>query len=338
MSQPKKSQLVRDVSLADLERAVTSFVVDRQARGLSPRTVEYYGDELRYLQAYLERRDIRRLADVTADQLRKYLLELGRKRNPGGVHAGFRAIRAWLNWCWPEYGLTSANPIVKVAAPRVPQLALHPVSLIDLRALLATCKSRCFTDDRDRALLLALLDTGCRASEILALDLQDVNLETGAVTIPRGKGGRFRTAFLGAKTRRELVRYLRHTVGAGPLWTTSQGRRLTYGGLRAIMRRRAKAAGVDTPSPHSFRRAFPLGCLRGGMDVYALQKLMGHAELSVLRRYLQQTEADLQAAHRRAGPVDNLLQGKVAALEELNRQRTWFKGATGLRQVADSHR
>jgi site-specific recombinase XerD len=179
--------------------------------------------------------------------------------------------------------------------------------LSDLKAMLATCERRTFTGDRDRALLLALLDTGCRASEFLNLDLSEVNLSTGAVIIRKGKGRKFRTAFLGAKTRRELVRYLRHREDTGPLWVTVQGTRLKYAGLRQIVRRRAVKAGVPVPSLHSFRRAFALTCLRAGMDVYSLQKLMGHSDLSVLRRYLQQTEADLRAAHQKAGPVDRML-------------------------------
>ncbi|NLF02023.1 MAG: site-specific integrase, partial [Anaerolineales bacterium] len=61
------------------------------------------------------------------------------------------------------------------------------------------------------------------------------------------------------------------------------------------------------PTLHSFRRAFALACLRNGIDVYSLQRLMGHADLSVLRRYLAQTEADLQQAHAQGGPVDRLL-------------------------------
>jgi integrase/recombinase XerD len=173
--------------------------------------------------------------------------------------------------------------------------------------MLATCERHTFAGDRDRAILLCLLDTGCRASEFVALDVGDVNMSTGAVIIRKGKGGKFRTAFMGASTRREVLRYLRHRADAGgPLWVTMAGARLTYAGLRQVVRPRAVAAGVLVPSLHSFRQAFALACLRGGMDVYSLQKLMGHADLSVLRRYLAQTEADLQAAHQRAGPVDNL--------------------------------
>ncbi len=71
--------------------------------------------------------------------------------------------------------------------------------------------------------------------------------------------------------------------------------------------RRAEAAGVPVPSLHAFRRSFALLSLRAGMDVYSLQRLMGHADLSVLRRYLAQTEEDLRRAHERCSPVDSLL-------------------------------
>lgn len=90
-------------------------------------------------------------------------------------------------------------------------------------------------------------------------------------------------------------------------WVTDENNRLTYSALRCLIQRRAARAGVKAPSLHSFRRAFALLSLRAGMDVYSLQKLMGHADLTVLRRYLAQTEDDLREAHQKAGLVDRLL-------------------------------
>nr|MBC7245420.1 tyrosine-type recombinase/integrase [Chloroflexota bacterium] len=308
MAELKRDQLLSVLRQTELAQDITAFVVDRQARGLSPRTCEYYSKELRHLQAYLEGRGVRRVRDVTADHIRQYLLHLSQRgRNAGGCHCAYRVAKTFLRWAWAEYGLAPPCPIAKVTAPRVPQQQLDPVPLSNLKAMLATCERHTFHGDRDRAILLCLLDTGARASEFLALDVRDVNLSTGAVIIRHGKGGKFRTAFVGAKARRELVRYLRHRSDSGALWVTIEGKRLTYAGLRQVVRRRALAAGVPVPSLHSFRRAFALACLRGGMDVYSLQKLMGHADLTVLRRYLQQSEADLQAAHAKSGPVDNLL-------------------------------
>jgi len=81
--------------------------------------------------------------------------------------------------------------------------------------------------------------------------------------------------------------------------------RLGYDGLRGILTRRAQEAGVEEPALHDFRRAFALSMLRNGTDVFTLAKLMGHEGITVLQRYLKQTNLDTEEAHRRAGPVDN---------------------------------
>ena len=173
-----------------------------------------------------------------------------------------------------------------------------------------TCRRRAFFGNRDRAVLLCLLDTGCRAGEFAAINIGDVDVGAGQILIRASKGGKPRMVFLGSKSRRALVNYLRHVGNreeSAALWVTREGRRLSCSGLRDIVRRRAKRASVPAPTLHSFRRAFALGCLRRGIDIYSLQRLMGHASLSILRRYLAQTTGDLQRAHRRSGPVDNLL-------------------------------
>jgi len=72
-----------------------------------------------------------------------------------------------------------------------------------------------------------------------------------------------------------------------------------------ILRRRAKSVDIEKPSLHDFRRAFALNFLRNGGDIYSLQKLMGHADLQVLRRYFAQTNEDLKIAHSNFSPVDN---------------------------------
>jgi integrase/recombinase XerD len=163
------------------------------------------------------------------------------------------------------------------------------------------------TGKRDRAVMLFLLDTGVRASELISITLADINLITGDVFIKLGKGKKDRNVFLGSKTRKALRAYLRLRIdSSNALWTTDDGEPLTYWGLKMIMRRRANQAKVKTPELHAFRRWFALTCLRTGMDIYSLQELMGHADLQVLRRYLKQTNQDIREAHHRASPVDNL--------------------------------
>jgi site-specific recombinase XerD len=150
------------------------------------------------------------------------------------------------------------------------------------------------------------MDTGARAGELVGMNLEDVELN-GAVLIRQGKGGKPRTVYFGRKTRQAIRKYLRkRTDKSNALWASNVGERLTYWGLRQIIRRRAEKAGVEVPSLHDFRRYFALECLRSGkMSIYELQHLMGHSDLQVLRRYLAITEQDTEQAHRRASPVDN---------------------------------
>ena len=293
-----------------LESEIGTFLTDRRARGLSQRTIQFYRCELGAWHEWLRRQGVLDAVDITPDLLRRWLLSLGERRNPGGVHANYRAVKAFLRWVWEENEIASTNPIRRVRPPKLPQEVLDPLASSDLKALLSTCESRSFFGCRDRAMLLALLDTGCRANEFRSLNIEDVDLSSGTVMVRHGKGGKQRITFLGTKSRREIRRYLRFRPGASdeaPLWVSHQGKRLTYSGLRSVVRRRAEIAGIPAPPLHSFRRAFATNSLRSGVNVYSLQRLMGHADLTMLRRYLKQTDSDLREAHRKAGPVDNML-------------------------------
>jgi integrase/recombinase XerD len=177
--------------------------------------------------------------------------------------------------------------------------------LEDIGAIIETC-DKTFNGLRDKAILLGLLDTGARADEFLGMKLDDLNLVNGEILIRQGKGGKFRTVFLGKSSRRSVRAYLKYRTDIShSLWVSQYGEQLSYWGLREIIRRRSKKASIKTPSLHSFRRAFAINMLRAGVDVFSIQKLMGHADLQVLRRYLAQTTNDIAQAHRIGSPVDN---------------------------------
>ncbi len=291
--------------------AVEQFLLERQSRALSEGTMRFYRQKMKTIATYWSQYAIETVRDITPSKLRVLILELGRKHSPGGVHAVYRALKAFLRWWEAEYAPDGwSNPIDRVRPPKVPELPLEPVPVSDVQAMLRTCCRQSFTGDRDRAVMLCLLDTGCRAGEFRSMNVGDLDMRTGQILVRHGKGGKPRAVFLGKKSLRAVVRYLGRGQAHGsgsPLWVTVSGTRLSYSGLRDIVRRRAMRAGIAPPTLHSFRRAFALNCLRNGMDVFSLQRLMGHAGLDVLRRYLAQTTDDLRAAHSRGSPVDSNL-------------------------------
>ena len=190
--------------------------------------------------------------------------------------------------------------------PRMSKEILPAFSPEDVRSILGACHTT-----RDTAIVLCLLDSGCRASEFMALNVGVVDTKTGAVTIRQGKGKKDRVVFLGTKARRALWRSTRERPEAGPndpLWVSdTNGERLTTWGLGLLLRRLGKRAGVENCHAHTFRRSFALWSLRAKMDIFSLQRLMGHADLSVLRKYLDQVKEDLQEALRQRGAVDSML-------------------------------
>lgn len=290
-----------------------SFLMDRKVQNMSKGTLYFYKAKMKLFQEYCDQIVVGHITQLTPNIIRNYLTYLEQKgHNPGGVHASYRAVKTFLYWWEREVEPEDwKNPIRKVKAPKIAIEPLEPVSIFQVEKLLEVCSSSGFHDLRDKALIYFLLDTGVRAAETCAINLDEIDLRSGSILIHSGKGRKPRTIFLGKKSRRALRAYLRLWKlkqldnGEIPLWKTQQGLRLTYWGLNEIIRRRSKQAGIGKPHLHDFRRAFALNFLRNGGDIYSLQKLMGHADLQVLRRYLAQADEDLRIAHNNFSPVDN---------------------------------
>ncbi len=293
---------------AFLGLTIESFLIDRKAAGLSSHTLKFYRQFITPFITYCDANSVKLVEEVTPDVLRRYFLAFGESHNPGGVHASFRTLRAFFPWLVDEEIMPAVwkNPMLKLKPPKVTLEPLEPIAIQDVKALIMACSSGMAIDDRDRAIFLVLLDTGLRAQELCDVNVQDVDLNTGAITVRYGKGGKTRTVFLGKKARKALRAYLRHRDDSeSALFLSRDGERISYNALHLMLERRAKLAHLPHhPTLHAFRRAFALNMLRNGADVFALQKLLGHSDLQIMRRYLAQNTQDTQLAHLRGSPVD----------------------------------
>lgn len=293
-----------------ISREVQNFIIDRRSRRLTLNSIDFYSAELRRFIAWGDGNKITTMGDLDATALRGYLLYLEEHgRNPGGVHAAWRVIKAFLLWWEREVEPEGwKNPIRKVNPPRINTDPRPGISMDDFAKLVLTCEKDWF-GIRDKAILMTLLDTGVRRAELLAMNVVELNMQTGQIQIPHGKGNKRRIVFVGSKTRRAIGRYLRKRGELrpdDPLWVIHAGTRMTPKGLEQMVKNRAGKAGIQRPGLHDFRRAFALECLRAGMDIFTLQRLMGHSSLVILRRYLDQDDHDLELGHNAHGPVDGL--------------------------------
>ena len=154
-----------------------------------------------------------------------------------------------------------------------------------------------------------MADSGLRRAEVIALNWGDVDMQSGLVRVVRGKGGKARSAVIGANTRRALLAYRRTvqdvSANAPMFQALHGGTRLTGTGLTILYRRLSERTGIHV-TPHAMRRTFVILSLRADMDVLHLQAMLGHASLIMTMHYAQMVDEDLLQAHKAHSPIDNL--------------------------------
>jgi integrase/recombinase XerC/integrase/recombinase XerD len=308
--QAEQTLSVTSVVDDDIRTWLQQFLKSRDSTNYSPNTRKYYEGQFKYLLTYCDAQVITKISQLTPVILRDFLeyLECS-KHNPGGRRACFRAVRAFLLWWENEVEPEGwKNPIRKVKCPKVPKAKLKPIHIEMIQTLLDSCEKG-LAGTRDRAIILTLVDSGVRASELIGVDLDDVDLISGRIHIRHGKGDKERNVYVEATTRKAIRRYLVLRQDMNPaLWitlgTNQRNERLTYWGLRHIIRRRCEQVGLPMTQLHSYRRTFALESLRGGANIYALKELMGHEDLKTMICYLDQIEEDRAIAHLTSSPVE----------------------------------
>jgi site-specific recombinase XerD len=318
-------------SCSTLRQAISSWLADGKAQGWSPRTLRDRRQTRARFCWWLEKEERVAVAPAALTPARiRAFLAYAREPCPGGrygsdhhgskrearpatVNAYYRCLRAFVNFCLAE-GLLDETPLKNVKAPRVPNDQIQPLSKEQVQALVDATR-RTQSPERNLALVLLLVDTGMRVSELCGLRVEDVDRGTGELVV-LGKGGKKRQVYMGATTRRALWRYLeadRRLVSSDEALFVSvggirSGAGLTPNGVHQVVKKAGRAAGlvVVRPSPHTLRHTFAVNFLRGGGNLFELQQLMGHTDLTVLRRYVALAEADLAQAHRTASPADRM--------------------------------
>jgi integrase/recombinase XerD len=248
--------------------------------------------------------------DLTPDHVRRYLA-YHRQRGLAAAttkrhYAVVSAMYSWL--CSDDIGLAERDPTDAVDPPRLPEVQPKALSRETIEALLDAADDMTL-HRRMRAIVLFLLDSACRSSELCGVDLSDVDLKTGRVLVT-GKGSKERFVYLGSRARSAVWLYVSDErpepaqVNANRLFLTIDGYPLDRHSLRHAIARLADHAGVSA-SPHAFRHCSAINHLRHGMSLVHLQHLMGHASIETTRRYLSSlADDDVQRVAMRTSPSD----------------------------------
>jgi len=291
-----------DPASLDLEALLDSWLLTLRAERKSPETLKAYGNGVRrFLRWAAENErepclDRRTLSEFTTD-----LLEGGsRPATAASRHLSVRRFSAWL----AAEGEIEVDELLGARRPKVDEEVPDPLTEDEVRAMLATCRTRSLADRRDEAILRLMFETGIRAGECVGLHAVDVSLREGTALVRRGKGGKGRVVPFGPHTARAIDRYLRvrraHVMAESPaLWLGERRKGFTYFALYATLAKRAKAAGIEGFHPHRLRHTAAARWLAAGGSEGGLMAMAGWARPDMLHRYTRAGAQERAAAEAR---------------------------------------
>lgn len=312
------------ITVCDLNSYVTEYLFDCQYRNQSPRTLQEVTTALNKFLGYLQHSEV---VECSPNDIRRYLISVAQ----GGLQHGGRwgqsapkpvrprtvrnhwaYLRTFFNWVSDEYP-EIISPFERIDPPIVRQDQIRPFTAEQIAGLIAAAK-RTTNPLRDLAIVLFLLDSGVRCSELCAIRIVDLDLGGHSCQV-LGKGNKHRAVFFGRDTKKALWKYLQARGGVQdnePLFMSARGldagEAFTRAGLQQLIERLGKAAkltGVRC-SPHTFRHTAAIQLVMNGCNAFTLQQLLGHTDLAMTQKYVNYAQADLQGQSRRFSPVDSL--------------------------------
>jgi site-specific recombinase XerD len=282
------------------------------AANKSPKTIRRYTDDTLLLATYLSDNKLPSAIDaISREYVEMFVSWQLKQHKPASAATRFRSCAQFFKWAVDE-GEIKASPMTRMTEPGIPETPIPVIPNAEIDKLLATCENRGeYRDRRDAAMMLMLLDTGLRASELCGVGVTDVDLDRGIVRVVHAKGKRVRNVPIGTRATKALDRYLRargaHREAARDDFFLGERGPVTVSGLRQILETRSTEAGVPMRSAHKWRHTSVHLSLSAGASEGDAMTVYGWRSRQMLARYgSAQAEARAIEAHKRFGPADRL--------------------------------
>ena len=297
--------------MAKLRDCISKYLVELPRRGASRHTVRNYRSDLQQFAMYFEPpgETAPEIEQLDLPLLREWLAGLyDRGLNVITVRRKIAAVRAMFKFLRQE-GILDQNVATRLRTPKTKQRLPDIMSAEKTNNLLDAVEAGSLVEkpskERDLAFLELLYGCGIRVSELVGIDLEDIDLREGWLRVC-GKGNKERQVPIGGPAVSAVERYLKARQAVPnerALFLNSRGTRLSDRQVRRLVKFYALVVtGDSTVHPHSFRHAYATHLLSDGADLRAIQELLGHARLSTTQKYTQVSLRELQAVYDKAHP------------------------------------
>ena len=278
-------------------------------RGLSPRTIyEYHQELLRFLE-FISEKNKSLPQNITRSDVRGYISHLSKSGlAPTSVRRAQSSLRTYFRFLLEE-GILDKDPTEGLESPKIGRSLPTVLSIQEINRFLNSLEADSPFHWRDKTILEVLYATGIRVSELINLKLTDLDIREGVCTVT-GKGSKERIVPLGEPAIEALRFYLRNLrvsldrgKSDGYVFLNRNGRRLSRTAIWNIVRQASQAAGINkNVSPHTLRHTFATHLLEGGADLVAVQELLGHSDISTTQIYTHLDREYLRDVHKKYHP------------------------------------
>ena len=267
-----------------------AFIEAKEIEGRSKKTLERY----QYIIRQFLKASGTVTQKVTVYHIRSFLMAEKRRGLSDRTLEGYRCVfSSFFGWLQKE-GLIPANPCANLGAIKCAKIVREPYSATDIERLKEACSSL-----RDRAIIMFLLSSGCRISEVCALNRNDIDMASAECTV-LGKGNKERVVYLDSVALMLLRRYLASRKDAhNALFVGLRGERLQPGGVRAMLKQLEAKTGVPNVHPHRFRRTLATNLIARGMPIQEVAAILGHDKLDTTMKYVYLEKSSVKNSYRR---------------------------------------
>jgi integrase/recombinase XerC/integrase/recombinase XerD len=302
-----------DMAQLELDKLIIHFAQTNRAEGKSGKTISWYSEMLKDFTRYLELKNNKGLlSDFSVEAVREFIVyEQDRGMSPYTVQGKTRSLKAFASWLDRE-GYTKENLLTNYKLPKVPIILIEPLTNTEINQLVNYQNPLTALGCRNIAILILMLDTGIRLSELCSLHFENSHIEQGYLKI-LGKGSKERVVPVGALAQKMLWRYIIHfrpdpLVKANDyLFLALVGNPLQTNAVKLLFNRWGKKAGVPRLHAHLLRHTFATNFLvyKCG-DVFRLQQILGHSSLEMVRRYVHYASTQALINGNTLSPVDQM--------------------------------
>lgn len=304
-----------------MEIYLDKFITHLRVEGnFSPHTLVSYKGDLKSFINFLKRDKVDSLNKVDRLQVRKFLAHLaGKNLEKSTIARKLSSIRSFFGYLTREK-IIAQNPTIYILTPKRMKKIPSFLDLHEVRLLLELPDRRTLLGLRDRAILEILYGSGLRVSELVNMNISDVDLLGGMIKV-KGKGSKERLVPIGEMGLTSIERYLGKRPLAGkpaffkiksfqnlsyskePLFLNFQGLRLGVQSINRLVHKYIRLASIKKGvSPHTLRHTFATHLLDAGCDLRAVQEMLGHASLSTTQIYTHVTTERLKRVYRKYHP------------------------------------